>query len=53
MVKELTYTTITRVIESWETLKRTKNYSVVVGSKLFQWYVYFRRHDRIENIFIY
>jgi hemoglobin-like flavoprotein len=36
MVKELTYTTINHVIESWESLKRTKNYEEVAGSKLFQ-----------------
>jgi hemoglobin-like flavoprotein len=36
MVKELTYTTINHVIESWESLKRTKNYEEVAGSKMFQ-----------------
>jgi hypothetical protein len=36
MVKEISYTTINHVIESWESLKRTKNYQEVAGSKLFQ-----------------
>jgi hemoglobin-like flavoprotein len=36
MVKEISYTTINHVIESWEAMKRTKNYEVVSGTKLFQ-----------------
>ncbi|GAX25643.1 hypothetical protein FisN_15Lh009 [Fistulifera solaris] len=36
MVKELNYTTITHVMESWESMKRTKNYETVAGSKLFR-----------------
>jgi hypothetical protein len=42
MVKELSYTTISSVMESWEMLKRTKNYEVVAGSRLFQRYVHER-----------
>jgi hypothetical protein len=37
MVKELSYNTITNVIESWEAMKRTKDYEKVAGGKLFQW----------------
>lgn len=36
MVKELNYTTITHVMESWEAMKRTKDYEHVAGSKLFR-----------------
>jgi hypothetical protein len=36
MVKEISYSTINHVLESWEAMKRTKNYQEVVGSKLFQ-----------------
>ena len=36
MVNEMDYTTISLVIESWEQLKRTKNYEEVAGSILFQ-----------------
>ena len=36
IVKELNYTTISDVIDSWEELKRTKNYEEVAGSILFQ-----------------
>lgn len=39
MVKELTYNTISNVIESWEELKRMKNYEETAGTKLFQRYV--------------
>lgn len=36
MVNEISYTTISLVIESWEALKRTKNYEQVAGLILFQ-----------------
>lgn len=36
MVKKLNYTTINNVIESWNYLKRTKDYETVAGTKLFQ-----------------
>lgn len=36
MVNEVSYTTISHVIESWEALKRTPNYEEVAGSLLFQ-----------------
>ena len=36
MVLELRYTTISLVIETWEQLRRVKNYEEVAGSILFQ-----------------
>jgi hemoglobin-like flavoprotein len=36
MVKDISYTTINNVIESWEAMKRTKNYEHVAGSMLFR-----------------
>ena len=36
MVNELNYTTISLVIDSWEQLRRVKNYEEVAGSMLFQ-----------------
>ena len=39
MVKELSYTTISAVIESWEQVKRMKNYEKVAGARLFTEYV--------------
>ena len=36
MVNEIDYTTISLVIESWEAMKRTKNYEHVAGKLLFQ-----------------
>jgi hypothetical protein len=39
MVNEISYTTIQHVLDSWESLKRTKNYEEVAGAKLFQLYV--------------
>lgn len=36
MVKEIDYSTIAYVIESWEQLKRTKNYEETAGKILFQ-----------------
>jgi methyl-accepting chemotaxis protein len=36
MVKEISYSTINHVLESWEAMKRINNYHEVVGSKLFQ-----------------
>lgn len=36
MTTELNYTVISHVIESWEMLRRIKNYEEVAGSLLFQ-----------------
>jgi hypothetical protein len=36
MVQELTYTTISYVIDSWEALRRIQNYEQVAGVKLFE-----------------
>jgi hemoglobin-like flavoprotein len=36
MVAELKYATIAHVIESWEKIRRMKNYEEVAGAKLFQ-----------------
>lgn len=36
MVHAITYTTISNVLDSWEGLKRTKDYERIVGLKLFQ-----------------
>lgn len=36
MVKELNYSTLSNVIESWEALRRTKDYETVAGTMLFQ-----------------
>jgi hypothetical protein len=39
MVQEMRYCTISDVIESWEQLRRIKNYEEIAGLKLFQLYV--------------
>lgn len=36
MVNELSYNTISHVIESWEQLRRIRNYEEVAGALLFQ-----------------
>jgi hypothetical protein len=36
MVQELSYNVISHVIESWEQLRRMKNYEEVAGAVLFQ-----------------
>lgn len=36
MVNELHYTSIALVLESWEQVRRGKNYEEVAGSLLFQ-----------------
>lgn len=36
MVNELSYTTISHVMETWEQLRRTKNYEETAGKILFQ-----------------
>lgn len=36
MVKDISYNTISYVIESWEQLRRIKDYDEVAGMKLFQ-----------------
>jgi hemoglobin-like flavoprotein len=41
MVKELSYSTTSHVMESWEQVRRTKNYEEVAGAVLFQRYVCF------------
>jgi hypothetical protein len=40
MVQELSYNAISLVIDSWEQVKRIKNYEEVAGAVLFQRYVY-------------
>lgn len=37
MVKELNYATLSNVIESWEALRRTKDYETVAGTQLFKY----------------
>jgi hypothetical protein len=39
MVQELSYNVTSHVIESWEQLRRMKNYEEVAGAVLFQRYV--------------
>ena len=36
MVQELSYTVTNSVLESWEQMRRIKNYEQVAGVKLFQ-----------------
>jgi hypothetical protein len=36
MVNEMNYATISHVIEDWESVKRTKDYEKVAGTKLFR-----------------
>jgi len=36
MVQAISYNTISNVIETWEELRRMKNYEEVAGAKLFQ-----------------
>lgn len=36
MVREISYNTISDVMDSWEQLRRIKNYDEVAGVKLFQ-----------------
>ncbi len=36
MVADMSYTTVSQVIESWEKIRRTENYEEKVGTKLFQ-----------------
>jgi hypothetical protein len=39
MVQELNYNVISLVIDSWEQVRRLKNYEEVAGAVLFQRYV--------------
>jgi hypothetical protein len=39
MVQELSYKITSRVIESWEQIRRMNNYEEVAGAVLFQRYV--------------
>jgi hypothetical protein len=39
MVQELSYNVISLVIDSWEQVRRIKNYEEVAGAILFQRYV--------------
>jgi predicted secreted acid phosphatase len=39
MVQELSYNTTSHVMESWEQVRRMKNYEEVAGAVLFQRYV--------------
>lgn len=41
MVKDVGYSTIMEVVDSWEALRRIPNYEEVAGSKVFEKYVYF------------
>lgn len=41
MVNEMNYSTISHVMEDWESIKRTKDYEKVAGTKLFRRYVLF------------
>jgi hypothetical protein len=43
MVQELSYNVISLVIDSWEQVRRIKNYEEVAGAVLFQRYVNFGR----------
>jgi hypothetical protein len=36
MVQELSYTVTNNVLESWEQIRRIKNYEQVAGVKLFE-----------------
>eukprot|EP00526_Cylindrotheca_closterium_P023299 CAMPEP_0113638600 /NCGR_PEP_ID=MMETSP0017_2-20120614/20227_1 /TAXON_ID=2856 /ORGANISM="Cylindrotheca closterium" /LENGTH=161 /DNA_ID=CAMNT_0000549727 /DNA_START=59 /DNA_END=544 /DNA_ORIENTATION=- /assembly_acc=CAM_ASM_000147 len=36
MVAEMSYSTVSNVIDTWELVRRTENYEQVVGTKLFQ-----------------
>ncbi len=40
MVQELSYNVTSLVIDSWELVRRIKNYEEVAGAVLFQRYVY-------------
>jgi hypothetical protein len=42
MVADMSYTTVSNVIDSWEQVRRTDNYEEVVGTKLFVKYVLLR-----------
>jgi hypothetical protein len=35
MVADMSYSTVSNVIDSWECIRRTPNYEEVVGVKLF------------------
>jgi hypothetical protein len=35
MVADMSYSTVSNVIDSWEQVRRTDNYEEVVGTKLF------------------
>jgi hypothetical protein len=36
MVAEMSYSTVSQVIDSWEKVRRVENYGEKVGTKLFQ-----------------
>lgn len=36
MVAEMSYSTVSNVIDTWEQVRRTENYEQEVGTKLFQ-----------------
>ena len=36
MVADMSYSTVSQVIESWEKIRRTENYEEKVGTRLFQ-----------------
>ena len=39
MVHQISYNTISHAVDSWEQLRRIKNYEQIAGAKLFQLYV--------------
>ena len=47
MSEELSYNTISKIIESWERLKRLKNYQEVSGVTVFQ------RYERRRLLFLF
>ena len=38
MVSDMSYTTVSNVIDTWEQIRRIKDFEAVVGTKLFQKY---------------
>lgn len=42
MVADMSYNTVSQVIESWEKVRRVKDYEEAIGTQLFQKYVVVR-----------
>lgn len=36
MVSDMSYTTVSNVLDTWEKIRRLPNYEEVIGTKLFQ-----------------